>query len=242
MNETRQVCAYARVSTPGQAETGVSLEVQEAALRAWAAAKGLPIRLYVDRGISAKHMDNRPELQRALKEVKRTKGILLVYALSRANRNLIECCQLAEELKEAAADLVSLTEIWDTTQPMGWFMFVMFAAFAELERKLISQRTKAGMATKRAKGESTAVPPYGYSIHPTALVQTKNGMKLGRLVPNESEQLGLAKMVRLRAEGLGLRKIAAALDAAGVKPRSGSLWHPGSIARILRRAEQGTAE
>lgn len=73
---------YIRVSTQGQADDGVSIEMQEAKLRQWAALNDAElVAVYVDEGLSGKNTA-RPGLQRALAEVKAHKGALVVYSLS----------------------------------------------------------------------------------------------------------------------------------------------------------------
>ena len=140
---------YVRVSTGKQAEEGVSLEAQEARIRAWCQAQGHELAATeVDAGLSGGRADNRPALQAALAAVCRAKGVLVVYSLSRLARSTRDALDIAERLHDAGANLVSLTESIDTTTAMGQFVFEVLAAVAALERNLISERTTMAIDRK----------------------------------------------------------------------------------------------
>ncbi len=65
---------------------------------------------------------------------------------------------LINELRERGVEFVSLTEAIDTTTPMGSFIFHITAALAELERSIIRERTRAGLASARARGHKGGRP------------------------------------------------------------------------------------
>jgi DNA invertase Pin-like site-specific DNA recombinase len=103
--------AYCRVSTPGQASEGVSLEAQEAAAMAWASARGVElVAVHADAGISGKRASNRPGLQVALDQACSVKGTLVVFCLSRMARSVKDTLRISEWSEKAGADLVSLSE------------------------------------------------------------------------------------------------------------------------------------
>jgi DNA invertase Pin-like site-specific DNA recombinase len=91
-------------------------------------------------------------LKRAVK-VMRSGDILVVWKLDRLGRNLMGVLEMVESLKEAGIELVSITEQFDTTSPMGKAFMQIAMVFAELERNMISERTKAGMAAGKAAGK-----------------------------------------------------------------------------------------
>ena len=92
---------YVRVSTAGQATEVVSLEAQRAKIEAWCLANDVQLAgLFVDAGISGKRADNRPELQTALNAVTKSKGVLVVYSLSRLARSTKDTITISEELDE----------------------------------------------------------------------------------------------------------------------------------------------
>jgi len=94
---------------------------------------------------------NRPGLDQAL-EFCRASDVLVVVKLDRLGRTTKGLIDLADVLKAREIGLKSLTDPIDTTTPAGRLFFVMLAAFAELERSLIIERTHAGLAAARARG------------------------------------------------------------------------------------------
>ena len=217
---------YVRVSLAKQAEEGVSLEAQEARIRAWCAAQGHELAgTEVDAGLSGGRADNRPALQAALEAVCRAKGVLVVYSLSRLARSTRDALDIAERLHDAGANLVSLSESIDTTTAMGRFFFTVLAALAALERDLISERTSMAMRHIAANGGYTGgEPPFGYRFE-------KNGPGLER---DGDEQQVIGMIRRLHDEGRNAPSIARALNGAFV-PCRGSAWHAKTVSRILAK-------
>jgi DNA invertase Pin-like site-specific DNA recombinase len=146
---------YVRVSTLGQVEDGVSLDAQEAKVRAWAdLSNASEVVIFRDEGISGKRSDNRPGLQSALDIVGKGDA-LVVYSLSRLSRSTKDALILSEVLSKKEADLVSLSEKIDTTTAAGKMVFRMLAVLSEFERDQISDRTRFALAHKRSKGEKS---------------------------------------------------------------------------------------
>ncbi|MCC6740931.1 MAG: recombinase family protein [Planctomycetia bacterium] len=218
---------YVRVSTEGQAAEGVSLEAQEAKIKAWCAASGFALAaVHVDAGLSGGRADNRPALQAALADVTRRKGVLVVYSLSRLARSTRDALDIAERLDKADADLVSLSERLDTTSAAGRMIFRMLAVLAEFERDQIAERTKGAMAHLRANGKRISGRiPYGFALAPDG----------ENLLPLPAEQESIALMRQLRMGGLTFAGIAAALEARGIPSKLGAKWTPATIRRILER-------
>lgn len=94
---------------------------------------------------------DRPGLKRAIK-VMRAGDKLVVWKLDRLGRNTRGVIDAAESMKEAGIALHSLTESIDTSTGMGVLFFTMIAAFGQMERDMISERTKAGIAAHKARG------------------------------------------------------------------------------------------
>jgi DNA invertase Pin-like site-specific DNA recombinase len=94
---------------------------------------------------------NRPELIRLLDQL-RTGDILIVSRLDRLSRSLRDLLMIIERIKEAEAGIMSLTEAIDTTTAPGRMMMQMLAAFAEFERAILRERTKAGLDAARKHG------------------------------------------------------------------------------------------
>jgi site-specific DNA recombinase len=221
------VVGYVRVSTGHQAETGVSIDAQKDWVRGWAGARNATLAgLYEDAGISGKRADNRPGLQAALEQVCRVKGVLVVYSLSRLARSIRDALAIADRLERAGADLVSLTEPIDTTTPYGRFFFKLLAILAELERDILSERTKGALAYKRGQGERTGGVPYGFDL----------GDDGKTLLKNEREQKVLARIREWHGEGKSLRRIAGVLNALQIPTKvGGTKWGHTSVARIVGR-------
>lgn len=139
-----RIIGYARVSTDDQ-----NLDMQELAIEKYAKENNLELVMYLEKISSRKE---RPELQNAIKAS--TKGdIFVVYKLDRLARSTKELYQLTEELKTKWVEFVSIYDSFDTTTPTGKAMFGMLAVFAEFERDIIQQRTKAGLEAARKRGK-----------------------------------------------------------------------------------------
>lgn len=136
---------YARVSTDGQ-----DTALQIAALRAAGCAV-----IYEDRASGADY--GRPGLHSAI--VQLLPGDTLVFwKLDRVARGLSDLLRILERIDARGALVKSLTEPIDTTTPIGVFTLQMLGAFAQLERSVIVERTRAGQAAARARGESWGRP------------------------------------------------------------------------------------
>ncbi|NLE41016.1 MAG: recombinase family protein [Lentisphaerae bacterium] len=223
---------YCRVSTEGQAVDGVSMDAQEAKIRAWAELNNADeVLLFTDAGISGKRADNRPALQDALKAASRGDA-LVVYSLSRLARSTKDTLAIAEALDRRGADLVSLSERIDTTTAAGKMVFRMLAVLSEFERDQVSERTRFALRYKRSAGEKTGgAVPYGFRLED------------GHLVEDANEQKAVALMLKLRTDGATLREIGTRLEADGYLTRSGlSRWHPKVVAAILKRIDRDQAE
>lgn len=94
---------------------------------------------------------NRPELEKLL-EIIRPGDSLVIWKLDRLGRNVKELLQIAEMLRNKQVIFVSLQENLDTSSATGEFLFHMLCSIAQMERDIISERTKAGLAAARARG------------------------------------------------------------------------------------------
>jgi DNA invertase Pin-like site-specific DNA recombinase len=130
---------YARVSTNDQ-ETAA----QVAALKAAGCE-----RTYREKGSGGRW--DRPELHRLLDQLRKG-DVLVVWKLDRLSRSLHDVLMIMDRLGELSAGFRSLTEAIDTTTPAGRMMMQMVAAFAEFERAMLRERTKAGLDTAREEG------------------------------------------------------------------------------------------
>jgi len=219
---------YTRVSTAGQVDNGVSLEVQAARIRAWSEANGYELtEIGSDAGVSGKRADKRPGLQAAVEAACRHRGALVVYSLSRLARSTRDAIDIADRLQKSGADLVSLTERIDTTTAAGKMVFRMLAVLAEFERDLVSERTAAALAHKRRKGERIGDIPYGWQLADDRVA----------LLPVESEQTTIREIRAMRKRGKSYRAIAEELTRRAVPTKKGGpTWTHQAVASILKRA------
>ncbi len=101
---------------------------------------------------------NRPELHRLLDQL-RPGDVVVVWKLDRLSRSLKDLLHLFDRLKEAGAGFRSLTEAIDTTTAAGTMFMQMCGSFAEYERAMIRERTKAGLDAAHAAGRYGGRPP-----------------------------------------------------------------------------------
>lgn len=205
------VLLYVRVSSEEQAQSRAGLDSQRKTLldesdrRGWTGKT----RVIEDAGYSARDL-NRPGMQEALAMLSSGEASTLVVSkLDRLSRSLLDFAGLMARSESEGWSLVALDLGVDTATPQGEMMASVLAAFAQFERRLISQRTKDGLAAKRAQG-----------------------VRLGRPVElSEAVRLRLAKM---RGEGMTYRAIASTLTAEGVPTARGSeVWYPSTVKNAL---------
>jgi DNA invertase Pin-like site-specific DNA recombinase len=132
---------YVRISTKEQ-----STDLQDAAMEAAGVTK-----VYTDRGVSGS-LAVRPEFTKALDRLE-AGDTLIVWKLDRLGRNTKNVLEVIEDLTARGVGFRSLTEGLDTTGPMGKAMITIMAAFAELERSTMLERTRAGLDAAKAKGK-----------------------------------------------------------------------------------------
>lgn len=138
---------YARVSTRDQ-----NLDLQLDALR-----KAGCTDTYIYKEEISGATRERPQLQK-LREQLREGDVVVVWKLDRLGRSLADLVHLVTEIQGKGAGLLSLNDNIDTTTPQGKLTFHIFAAIAEFEREIISERTNAGLASARARGRKGGRP------------------------------------------------------------------------------------
>jgi DNA invertase Pin-like site-specific DNA recombinase len=136
---------YARVSTEDQ-----NLDLQLEALRAAGCA-----RIYEEKLSGATR--SRPVLRTTLRSLRRNDTVV-VWKLDRLGRSLQDLLGILTTLEHRGIGFCSLSDGFDTTTPTGRLLFQVTGAFAEFERVLISERTKAGMQAARSRGQRIGRP------------------------------------------------------------------------------------
>lgn len=204
---------YARVSTAEQADSGLGLAAQRAAIDAAAKQRGWAVTHHADAGVSGKSVG--AELNTVLGLLAQGRGDGLVVAkLDRLSRSIINAANIIEAAHKQGWALVVLDLGVDLTTAAGRMVAMNLVNFAQYERELISERTTAALAAKRARGE-----------------------RLGR------ERLATPGVVRRivmdRNAGLSFARIAAALEAEGIPSPSGRPnWQPSTTRRIFTAATE----
>jgi len=213
---------YVRVSTDKQADHGVSLEAQEAKIRAMATVQGAEIiELIVDGGESAKDL-NRPGMDRLLMLVDERKvDTVIIAKLDRLTRSVKDLAELLERFQRRGVSLVSVAESLDTGSAAGRLVINIMTAVSQWEREAIGERTRDAMQHKKSTGRCVGNIAYGYRL-------AADGE---HIEPEPTEQAALAQILALRGQGRSLRQIAVVLmpsetlaQVLSVKPQK-TLYH-----------------
>ncbi len=155
--KTKRVALYIRVSTDEQTTDNQRRELEGVAKRSgWKI-----VDIYEDNGISgANGREKRPALDKLLKDAARREfDMIAAWSVDRLGRSLQHLVGLLEELQALGVDLYLHQQGLDTSTPSGRAMFQMCGVFAEFERAMLVERTKAGLARARAKGMRLGRPP-----------------------------------------------------------------------------------
>lgn len=205
-----QAIGYVRVSTDKQELSGLSFDAQRQAITDECDRRGWPlVAVERDTITTRKKLDKRPGLQRAFGRLEKGDA-LVVSRLDRLARSTIDLAFTLEQAKAGGWDLIILDPDVDTTTAFGRALLQMAAVFGELERELISQRTKESIAVKKRNGTYRNNLPE---------------------IPPDVER----RIVRLAGRGNSHRRIAAMLDAAGVKPVRAERWSHRTVQKVLDR-------
>jgi DNA invertase Pin-like site-specific DNA recombinase len=209
----RGVLGYVRVSSDEQASSGAGLEAQRRTILAECERRGWQlVSVIEDAGYSAKDM-RRPGVQEALQVLKAGRADALVVArLDRLSRSMLDFSRVMHVAQKQHSALIALDVGVDSSSPSGEAMANMLATFAQFERRLIGERTKAALAVKRAQG-----------------------VRLGR--PPTVPQAVVRRIQRQRARGHSLRRIADSLNQAGVPTaQGGAKWYAATVRGVLARS------
>ena len=220
----QRVIGYVRVSTAGQAVEGISIDNQVEKIKAYCNLNDLHlVEIIRDEGISAKNLSGRPQAQAMIRQATKFKTGIVVYKLDRMFRNTIDALTTINKLDKAGVSFHSINEKLDTTSAMGKFFTTMLAALAELERNVVSERTRDALQNKKAQGHRIGTVPYGWSL---AADKTS-------LIPDEYEQSILRTIRYLRLEGKSFKGIATHLNLQGHTTRTGGEFQKQNVHQIL---------
>jgi DNA invertase Pin-like site-specific DNA recombinase len=223
--DMEQAIAYLRVSTQRQHRSGLGIDAQRSAIDRFAAADSLKITAeYVEAetGKGADALDRRPQLAAALADAKAAKCSVIVAKLDRLSRDVAFVAGL---MAQRVPFIVA--ELGRDADP---FMLHLYAALAEKERRLISERTKAALGAKKSAGAvlgNVRNLEVAGAIGRSRLVERADDFAR-RLAPS---------LQAIQSQGpTTLRSIAAALNRQGIKSPNGGAWHPSSVANLIGRS------
>jgi DNA invertase Pin-like site-specific DNA recombinase len=210
--EALRVIGYTRVSTEDQAESGAGLAAQKTAIETAVQRAGWELlELIVDPALSGASMKKRPQLIAALDRLDAGEAdVLLVSKLDRLSRSVRDFATTLERAQDKGWRLV-LLDLGDTSTPVGEMTANVIASAAQYERRLIGQRTREGLAAKRAAG-----------------------VRLGR--PSRQPRSVVLRIVAERSTGARLRVIADGLTRDGI-PTTKILWMRSRVAEAVANGE-----
>lgn len=142
------IFGYARVSTQDQ-----NLDLQLDALKQYGSA-----RIFEEKMTGTKR--ERPQLEELLRYL-RDGDTVVVWKLDRIGRSMKDLMELVNGFHDHGVNFVSLKENIDTTTATGKLIFHIFASLSEFERDMLSERTKAGLQSARARGRKGGRPSKG---------------------------------------------------------------------------------
>jgi len=172
----RRAAIYARVSTGGQSVDNQLIRLREVAGRA-----GFRIvEEYVDTASGAS--PSRSGMEGMMADAARRRfDILLAWDVSRLGRSLTQLVELFDTLRSLGIDLILEQQGVDTSTPAGRALMQMSAVFAEFERAMIVERTKAGMERARARGARIGRPPAPDAVRQAIRALRAKGLGMDRI-------------------------------------------------------------
>jgi DNA invertase Pin-like site-specific DNA recombinase len=202
--------AYYRVSTPKQGKSGLGIAAQRMAIKTFLKCDGDLIGEYHD--VDSGRVNNRTELGKAISHAKRTSAKLLIARLDRFSRRVSFIAQIMEQgVGLVCAEMPNASD----------FQLHIFAALAQEERRLISERTKAALAEARRRGTRLGA----------------NGLKLAEKNRRSADDFAIHLSLHLSGEILrsSYSEMAHHLNNAGITTRTGRRFFPQTVKNYVCR-------
>ncbi len=207
-----RVVGYVRASTEEQADSGLGLAAQRAAIEAEARRRGWEVvRIYQDAGVSAKAITKLRARQKALEAVSSHQAdALVVSRLDRFSRSLLDFADVMARATREGWAFVALDLSVDTSSAAGEMLAHVMASFAQYERRLIGERTKAALRAARQRGTHVGRP-----------------ISISKDVER--------RIVEARRAGVSFWAIRKRFEAEGVPAPRGSRWHISTLQKVVKR-------
>lgn len=221
--------AYYRVSTQKQGQSGLGLEAQKASVLDFIKQRGgTLIAEYVE--VESGKRNDRPEIAEALRHAKKSGATLLIAKLDRLARNVAFIANLLESGAEVmAADMPEANR----------FMLHVMAAVAENEARAISDRTKAALAAKKARGAKLGFANPDRKDQGRAC---RAGAGVNAAKARDFAENVLPLIEALMKDGMTLQDCADALNRRGVATARGGSWHPATVRNALIKGAEIRAQ
>ncbi len=213
----KKYVAYYRVSTQKQGQSGLGLEAQRRTVEQFC-REGEILGEFTD--VESGKNNSRPELMKAITYAKQQQALLVIAKLDRLSRNVFFISSLLESrVHFKACDLPEADH----------FTVHLFAALAEKERKMISERTRSALESKKAQGFILGNPK-----NLTLEAREKGVEAIIKNARTNEHNIKAGEMARLlKRDGVSLRYIANRLNQLGYTTRYGKSYHATSIKRLL---------
>ena len=222
----KNAIAYYRVSTQRQGRSGLGIEAQRAAVTRFAEAEGITLLaefVESESGKGADALDRRPQLAAALAAARTAKCPVVVAKLDRLSRDV---AFIAGLMAQRVPFIVA--ELGADADP---FMLHLYAALAEKERRLISERTRAALAARKAQGARLGNPRNAGQA-----AALGRGIQIDRGRSRSPRTSCRSSTLSEQPVPAALASIADALNARGIRTARGGRWHVSTVQNLLARA------
>ncbi len=220
----QRVAIYVRVSTTEQALEGYSIPAQLSLLKKYAETyKYIIYKIYQDAGISGKNIEDRPGLLQLIEDAKLEKfDLVMIWKLSRLSRSLLDLLSVVNTLNQHKISLLSYSEHFDTSTPIGKMLLQLLGSIAEFERNTIIENVKLGMSERFKQGLSKSSIPFGYYY------EGKN------IYIDEHKSFAIKEIFKRYLEGASINNLVDYLNSQGFKNRINRPWRYEVVFRMLQ--------
>jgi DNA invertase Pin-like site-specific DNA recombinase len=213
-----------------QANEGISLEAQQAAIEQYCSLQGMKL-VAICRDVLSGGKDQRPGLQDALRTLERSGDVLVVLKFDRVSRSIRHFCELYETyFKDGTKELVAIRESIRLDSALGRALINILLVFAQMEREATGERTREAIHHIRQSGYHFGKVPYGKKTIPAS-----DNPRMKVLVDDDEELAVIAQLKAWAAQDVGITEMAKRLNAAGTPPPQGKQWTKSLIYNLRLR-------